>query len=265
MQVRLIAPMLAALWIVPAAAQSLSEARQFLRHICAPKNISGAKCKVARMYPGHPAGSCDVDVSNSQPVAGRFLAAGSVLVIVGYGSGCEPHASNWGGSLLFERTAGGYAFKDYLPGLVTDQCIVAAAGGGQADRLICRSGSMHQGYAGSFVSEVVLSSNKGKVSFDLKPLFAAESSEGAYETETVDCRKSDQEQFFGLSDLRLAPGGQALTVRAILATPAMVQAACAVPRARWSGDARELVPEGLAPFTAKPAETTLTLDLATSR
>ena len=186
-------------------------------------------------------------------------------MIVGYGSGCEPHASNWGGSLLFERTAGGYAFKDYLPGLMTDQCIVAAAGGGQADRLICRSSGMHQGHAGSFVSEVALSSNKGKVSFGLKPLFAAESSEDAYGAETVDCSKRGQEQLFELSDLRLAPGGQALTVRARLATAAMVQAACAVPRARWPSDVKELVPEGLAPLTAKPTETTLTFDLATSR
>lgn len=117
--------------LAAAAAHSEDVDRALLSMFCDAASIERATCKKASNYPGGRA--CDVTLSKER-YSGKFLAAGTSLLVISYESGCEAHATDFGGSVVFEPTGGGYAFKGYQPGYRVNECIVTA-GNAEQDRL----------------------------------------------------------------------------------------------------------------------------------
>ena len=109
---------------VPATAKAqAADQRTLLSAFCDPSDVEGSTCKKAKDYPGGRA--CDVKLGEER-YSGKFLAADSTLLIVGYDSGCEPHASDSGGSVVFEQSGGATAFRGYQPGYRVNECVSIA-------------------------------------------------------------------------------------------------------------------------------------------
>ena len=102
--------------------------KALLRQACSGEVVDGPSdaatgkpkliCKRARNYPNGR--ECTIEISDppSSVVQGGFVRGASKILLFGYGSDCEPHANNWGGSLIFERSGASYVFAAYEPGLV---------------------------------------------------------------------------------------------------------------------------------------------------
>jgi hypothetical protein len=60
-------------------------------------------------------------------------------------SGCEPHASNFGGSVLLRQQANGWQVVRYDRGFRSHTCDLLTTASGR-DKLVCQSGYMGQGY-----------------------------------------------------------------------------------------------------------------------
>jgi hypothetical protein len=76
---------------------------------------------------------------------GHFTSPQDDVLILD-GAGCDSHAQNWGGSLVFTVTAGQPKLLRYDKGLRTNQCTKLSYANGQ-DFLVCRSGWGGQGEA----------------------------------------------------------------------------------------------------------------------
>src|SRR5436309_394238 len=113
-----------------------------LATFCDAANIKGSACSRAKGY--RSGKRCDVKLQPDR-YSGKFLADGSTLLVVNYESGCEPHATNFGGSVIFEQKDGGAIFRGYQPGFQANDCITLARNEKQ-DRLICITGHLGQGH-----------------------------------------------------------------------------------------------------------------------
>ena len=89
----------------PAFAQAGSKAskdkasaadRPLLATFCDSANIKGSACTNAKSY--RSGRRCDVKLTPDRH-GGKFLADGTTLLVVNYESGCEPHATNFGGAV----------------------------------------------------------------------------------------------------------------------------------------------------------------------
>lgn len=83
---------------------------------------------------------------------GHFAAANEENLVLS-GSGCDSHASNFGGSFVFALEAGKVRLMRYDKGLITDQCLKFAFADGR-DGLVCRGGWTGQGYNDESVAVV---------------------------------------------------------------------------------------------------------------
>jgi hypothetical protein len=96
----------------PAFAQAKDKApnpdRTLLATFCDVANIKGSVCSRAKGY--RSGKRCDVKLQPGR-YSGKFLADGSTLLVVNYESRCEPHATNFGGSVIFEQNDGAATFK----------------------------------------------------------------------------------------------------------------------------------------------------------
>lgn len=97
-------------------------------------------CARVNSYPGG-AISGPVHLDLDTVAYGSFTAANSDQAMVTY-IGLEPHANNWGGSILFERQDGRWRLLRWFPGTLTNKC-VALPGTPQA--LLCLAGWSGQG------------------------------------------------------------------------------------------------------------------------
>ena len=154
--------------------------------ICKAGTISGQTC-VAKNYPNGE--NCELELSKSR-AEGRFLNDGKNYLIVVYTSDCEPHASNWGGSVIFENDKGKLKFEGYFPGLVAQNCMTAKDSRNR-DKLICETGWLGQGYLSTSISEIILSrAETHKIEFTFEDLIRAEDTTGARGTNTANCDQS---------------------------------------------------------------------------
>jgi hypothetical protein len=139
----------------PAFAQTKDKApnadRPLLATFCDAANIKGPACSRAKGY--RSGKRCDVKLTPDR-YSGKFLADGSTLLVVNYESGCEPHATNFGGSVIFEQKDGATVFRGYQPGFQANDCIALARNEKQ-DRLICITGHLGQGHLESGIAEMV--------------------------------------------------------------------------------------------------------------
>jgi hypothetical protein len=76
-------------------------------------------------------------------IYGSFTRAGNQEAVANF-SGCEPHANNFGGSVLFEKSPQGWKVKNYAAGFISGECLKYRLASGR-ELLICRGGYSGQG------------------------------------------------------------------------------------------------------------------------
>lgn len=89
--------------------------------------------------------------------------------------GCEPHANEYGGSVLFDLIDGDFKFVRYLPGYVFDHCIVPPPAVGKLQAAYCYGSSIVQGVLGQSLAKIEFSSTGAAYYL---PLFAAGNRDG---------------------------------------------------------------------------------------
>ncbi|MGY4302801.1 hypothetical protein ACVIJ6_000044 [Bradyrhizobium sp. USDA 4369] len=217
---------LIALWLCCAVigrAEAADGDRALLSQFCAPEAIAGSTCKRVKSYPNAEEQSCDVTLQPGRQ-QGRFLAAGNLLLLVSYGSGCEPHANNFGGVAVFEKVGGVYEFLGFWPGLDVSECVIDTRDGAH-DVLVCLTGWMGQGVIESGVARIDFASGSDG-SFDMSYdfLLKAEDTTGAFRTNIVTC--SEQLQYFGLSKLAKGPRPGTVVAGVSYADRETIETAC---------------------------------------
>jgi len=166
------------------------ESLSLLQIICRDQKITDLKCKSVIDYPiTQPNGqACDLTLTG-QSIEGHFLTGRSSQILAGYHSNCEPHASNFGGSVLFEKVDGSLLFKGYKQGEIFTEC-TSISNGNDQDKLFCSAGSMFQGYIETGIFEVLLRrSIDGAIEIDTINLISAVDSFGALGANLVKCNK----------------------------------------------------------------------------
>ncbi len=92
-----------------------------------------------RGYPTHCAGPLQIGAVTR----GSFTSRAAVEALADY-EGCEPHAGNFGGSVLLRRRGVGWERVAFLPGLRSATCLRLPRSDG-ADALVCYSSWSGQG------------------------------------------------------------------------------------------------------------------------
>jgi hypothetical protein len=205
----------------PAAAQEAD--RALLATFCDAADIDGSACRKAKNYPQGGNRVCDVKLTADRS-RGKFVA-GRPLLLVNYESGCEPHATDFGGSVVFELVDGKPVFRSFQPGTQVNECVTLAKNA-QEDVLVCLTGHMGQGYLESGVAQVAFKGALGpdlETSFDF--LLNATDSTGARGANTVTCKEGPAN--FGVSKLAAGARPMTVTVSVDHADAAIVRAACA--------------------------------------
>jgi hypothetical protein len=208
--------------LVASAARADDADRALLATFCDAANINGSACTRAKGYPNAGNRGCDVKLTADRH-SGRFIAAGNPLLVVNYESGCEPHATDNGGSIVFEQNSGKTIFRGFAPGSQVNDC--AAVTGERQDWLVCLTGHMGQGTLEGGVAQMVFTQDYGKgVSVSPDFLLTAEDSTGAYGANVVTCKKGPK--YFELSDIKPGPRPQTVTVKASYADAETIRKAC---------------------------------------
>lgn len=208
-----------------AAPKRSADKRAILAAICEKGQIRKGACRKARGYP--EGRSCDIALTG-EGGEGRFLGGDTVYLVAGYTSGCEPHASNWGGSLIFERgERRKLMFRGYQPGMAISGCLITARSIG-GDRLICTAGWMGQGYESETIGEVVLKTDApDAVTAELQDLLLAGRSEDAVGVNAVECDKPVA--FFHFAELTAGPSPETIALEAVYADEPLIKTLCAKP------------------------------------
>lgn len=208
----------------PTHAQDASD-RALLATFCDAGNIKGSTCKRAKGYPDQAKRVCDVKLSPARH-SGKFAGAGKTLLVVTYESGCEPHATNFGGAAVFEPGGGSYVFRGFLPGSQTNDCVVLPKNE-QQDILVCTTGYMGQGHLESGVAQMVFTQDYSKrISISHDFLMTAEDSTSAYGANVVTC-KEPAPKYFGVAKLGAGPRPETVAVTVDYADAATIKTACA--------------------------------------
>ena len=195
--------------------------RPLLATFCDAGNIKGSACTNAKGY--RSGRRCDVKLTPDR-YTGKFLADGTTLLVVNYESDCEPHATNFGGVVIFEQKDGAARFRGYQPGFRANDCIVLARNEKQ-DRLICITGYLGQGHLESGVAEMAFTQDFSKtIGVSLNFFARAEDSTGAYGANVVDCKETSV--YFGFGKLGPGPGRDTVAVDIAHADKDTIQTAC---------------------------------------
>ncbi|HLZ03778.1 MAG TPA: hypothetical protein VKR55_16720 [Bradyrhizobium sp.] len=213
--------------------------RTLLSTFCDAASIKGSTCKRAKAYPNAPRGGCDVTLTGDR-FAGKFLTSRNPLLVANYESGCEAHATDDGGSVVFEQVGGATIFRNFEPGVRTNECVTLAKDARQ-DVLVCLTGHMGQGLLETGVAQIVFAQSAGKdvrMSFDM--ILTAEDSIDAYGANVVTCK--EREKYFELSKLAAGPRKATVTVDASYADAETIRIACGKGFAKPAQTFGELAP-----------------------
>ena len=196
--------------------------RALLSTFCDADNIKGSACARAKGYPNAGEHGCDVKLTADRH-SGRFIAAGHPLLVVNYESGCEAHATDNGGAVVFEQSDGKTIFRGFQPGSQVNDCITLK--GERQDFLACLTGHIGQGILDGGVAQFVFTQDYSKaVSISLDFLLTAENSTGAYGANVVTCKEGPK--YFGVTDIKPGPRPQTLTVKVEYADAGTIRKAC---------------------------------------
>ena len=196
-----------AVGIMASPARAQDGDRALLATFCDAANIRGSACTRAKAYPDTAGRACDVKLSKDR-YTGRFAAAGPALLVIAYDSGCEPHATDFGGAVVFEQAGTATRFNGFLPGAQPRNCVTLPKDKRQ-DLLVCITGHMGQGHLETGVALMNFTRNYSKgIAISPDFLMTAEDSIGAYGANVVTCK--EQSHYFGVS--KLSPGPRPGTV-----------------------------------------------------
>ena len=197
--------------------------RALLATFCDVADIEGSTCKRAKNYPDAGSRACDVKLTSDRH-SGRFIAAGNPLLVVNYESGCEPHATDNGGAVVFEQSGGKTVFRSFQPGSQVNDCVTLSGSTGQ-DWLVCITGHIGQGHLETGVAGFVFTEDAGRnVSISPDFLLTAADSVGAYGANFVTCK--ERSKYFEVSDIKAGPRPQTLTATVRHADAATIRKAC---------------------------------------
>ncbi len=212
--------------VIPFAATPARAAdndRALLATFCAPADIQGSTCKRAKGYPNAPRSGCEVTL-NEDRYSGKFLPSGNPLLVVNYESGCEAHATDNGGSVVFEQSGGAYLFRGFAPGAQVDDCVTRARDDKQ-DMLVCLTGHMGQGLLDSGVALMQFKPDAGgRIGVTQDLLLTAEDGTGAYGTNIVTCKSPFK--FFEVSKLAAGPRPATVIVDTTYADADLIATVC---------------------------------------
>lgn len=198
--------------------------RSLLAAFCDAADIKGDTCARARGYPDPEKRGCDVKLMPARHV-GKFAGGGRTLLVASYSSDCEPHATNFGGAVVYEQAGGKYLFRAFVRGSQTNDCVVLPKNG-QQDILVCITGYMGQGHLESGVAQMVFTQDYSRtISIAPDYLMTAEDSSAAYGANVVTC-KEPPPKYFGVSRLGAGPRPDTVAVSVEYADAATIRAAC---------------------------------------
>jgi hypothetical protein len=197
--------------------------RALLSTFCDAANIKGSTCTRAKGYPNAPEDDCDVTLTAGR-YSGKFLASRNQLLVVNYLSGCEAHATDNGGSLVFERSGRAYAFRGFEPGSRVDGCVTSAKDERQ-QLLICLTGHAGQGIVESGVALMQFERDAdGHIDLSFDMLLMAENTTSEYGTNVVTC--ADQLKYFDVSKLAAGPRPATVIVDTTYADAELIATVC---------------------------------------
>lgn len=172
---------------LPSLAHAQDADRALLLAFCEAANIKGSACTKAKGYPNAGNRACDVKLTENR-YSGRFVAAGNPLLVVSYESGCEAHATDNGGAVVFEQSGGNSIFRGFAPGSQARDCVVLKSE--RQDQLACLTGHMGQGILESGVAQLVFTHDFNKdISIATDMLVTAEDSSGAFGANVAPARR----------------------------------------------------------------------------
>ncbi|BDA76014.1 hypothetical protein CAL7716_101800 (plasmid) [Calothrix sp. PCC 7716] len=132
---------------------SQQEALALLEGICGADNINAEG--TCNQCPSWTSGSSTPVIASV--VYGSFTKSGVKEAFIDL-EGCEPHAYNWGGSVLLSSTNEGWSFVHYEPGLRSERCLKASNNG--RPRLVCEGSYTQGGYVMSWLDAIDFSGAK---------------------------------------------------------------------------------------------------------
>lgn len=236
--------------------------RALLATFCDAGNIHGKTCARAKGYPNAPQRGCDVTLTGDR-TRGRFVASGNPLVVVLYESGCEAHATDNGGSVVFEQAGGAYIFRGYQPGMQTGNCVTIAKDAEQ-DALVCLTGHMGQGIMETGVALMTFAPGAKGIALSMDMLLRAEDSTGAFGANTVTCKEKPP-KYFELDKLKAGPRPMTVSLEASWADAETFRTACGKGFARPAEAIVDLVPGDAWVPDDQMRRGTVVVDLATRK
>ncbi|MGN8118083.1 caspase family protein [Labrys sp. 22185] len=218
-----------------------------LATFCRPADIESDNCKVARGYPSEDTDTtCNVEL-NGGIFEQRY--GGQTIVYASYRSDCEPHATNYGGSVLLERKGSSINLISFVRGDSVGENCAKVAGDYDTDSLYCISQ-----YDGMGEHSTTLASyspaRQNADNYNAIDTASVISANTHYENDPVDCSK--RVVYLEVGKVRPGPKDQTLLVDVKYADNEMIKAACASGGYKPTGD--DTVPKGsvfLAPGKAK--------------
>ncbi len=213
-------------------------------------------------YPNAPKRGCDVTLSGDH-YCGRFVASGHPLLVVLYESGCEAHATDNGGSVVFEQAGGAWAFSSFQPGMQAGSCVTVAKDDRQ-DLLVCLNGHMGQGIMETGVALMKFTAPAHGIGLSVDMLLRAVDSTGAFGANTITC-KAGPPRYFEFDKLKAGPRPMAVSVEASWADAETFRTACGKGFARPPEAIGELVPGDAWVPDDRIKRGTVVVDLATRK
>ncbi|MBD2359513.1 hypothetical protein H6G41_34070 [Tolypothrix sp. FACHB-123] len=138
---------------------SQKDAIALAQSVCGASNVNQEKgklsCKVCPSFTGSSGGSGGTLTS---VVYGRFTKADTHEALVDLGD-CEPHAGNWGGTVLLRRTNNGWSRVRYESGFRSNICLKIPNRTGRHS-LACQGSYTGQGYLTEWLDAIVVGSTK---------------------------------------------------------------------------------------------------------
>jgi hypothetical protein len=196
-----------------------------LAAFCAVDDIRGSECLRMKNY--RPGQTCSVQLTGKS-YAGKLLASSAGIVVADYISECEPHATEFGGSVVLEQTDKWLSFRGFVPAYRSHDCAVVPDTGGDHDSLICIMTHTGFGQTDTSVSEFVLARTSQKA-IGISPVDITHTSNveaGENALTRVSCKGDQGFEKLGLRQLQAGRAAGTVTVELTYADAASVKAAC---------------------------------------
>ena len=202
-----------------------TEQASFLKLVCShaggPLESYAHQCESLLGYPSQDYGGAGlgIGITLQSVVYGHLTSDSTEDAYVTYEGSFEPHATNYGGGILFTGGPGKWALQGWYPGGQADQCVVLTPTG--KARFVCLSSWEGQGESVSALALLSLPPPQGERPFLLNADDLRETM-----TPNANCQflKAGQNVLLNIEGLTAAPGGARAKIAYVKADDA--QKAC---------------------------------------